>query len=176
MDKPMHPLLFRGMAIEFRLRDLFSPPGKTLAEVGIRPGSVVLDFGCGPGGYSMAAAEQVGASGKVYALDIHPLAIRAVRRRAAKRALTNIETILSDRATGLSGGCGDVALLYDTLHDVGDRKGILEELHRALKADGLLSFRDHRAQKDDLLSTIPGTGLFRPARKGERTYTFWKTP
>src|SRR3972149_10229896 len=121
MAKPMDPLLFRGMAIEFRLRDLFPPPGKTLAEVGIRPGSVVLDFGCGPGGYSMAAAEQVGASGKVYALDIHPLAIRAVRRRAGKRGVTNIETILSDRAPRPSGGRGDVALLYDTLPDAGGR-------------------------------------------------------
>jgi ubiquinone/menaquinone biosynthesis C-methylase UbiE len=49
-------------------------------EVGIREGFSVLDFGCGPASYVKAVAELVGKSGKIYALDINPLA-RAMQSR-----------------------------------------------------------------------------------------------
>ncbi|GAH29083.1 unnamed protein product, partial [marine sediment metagenome] len=48
----------------------------------------------------MATAEFVGKSGKIYALDIHPLAIQMVQRIATKKQLTNVETICSDCKTG----------------------------------------------------------------------------
>ena len=99
MDKPYSNLTFRLMSINFKLRDLFSPPENTLKEVGIKPGDSVLDYGCGPGSYTIAAAQMVGDSGKVYALDIHPFAVRQVQKKAAKKGLNNIETILSDCAT-----------------------------------------------------------------------------
>ncbi len=49
----------------------------------------------------MAVAELVGKSGKIYALDIYPLAIQSVQRIASKKQLTNLETICSDCKTGL---------------------------------------------------------------------------
>jgi len=36
----------------------------------------VLDYGCGPGSYIKPLLELVGCSGKIFALDIHPLAIK----------------------------------------------------------------------------------------------------
>ena len=65
---------FRVMSLEFRLRDFFRPPERILREAGIRNGMTVLDFGCGPGGFSLAAAKLVGPDGRVYAVDNHPLA------------------------------------------------------------------------------------------------------
>jgi ubiquinone/menaquinone biosynthesis C-methylase UbiE len=67
------------MSVVFKVRDLLQPPRKVLEEVGIKPGLRVLDYGCGPGGYVADAAERVGESGTVYALDIHPLAIQRVQ-------------------------------------------------------------------------------------------------
>jgi 23S rRNA U2552 (ribose-2'-O)-methylase RlmE/FtsJ len=64
---------FRAMSLEFRLRDFFRPPERILREAGIRDGLTVLDFGCGPGGFSQAAAKLVGPEGRVYAVDNHPL-------------------------------------------------------------------------------------------------------
>jgi cyclopropane fatty-acyl-phospholipid synthase-like methyltransferase len=67
------------MAVTFRIRDLLRPRRDVLAEAPIKPGSRVLDFGCGPGSYTTVAAQMVGEAGKVYALDLHPLAVKQVQ-------------------------------------------------------------------------------------------------
>lgn len=48
------------MSWAFRLRDWLHPLAGILHEAGVRPGMTVLDFGCGPGGLSLAAARLVG--------------------------------------------------------------------------------------------------------------------
>ena len=96
MDKPEPGLHFKLMALTFKIRDFFAPRINILKEVGIRPGFCVLDYGCGSGSYIIAAAELVGDSGRIYALDIHPLAIERARRIISRNHLTNVETIQSD--------------------------------------------------------------------------------
>ncbi len=174
MDKPELNLHFRLMAITYKLRDIFTPPEKSLRELEIRPGAHALDFGCGPGSYTIPLAESVGKSGKVYALDIHPLAIRSVQRLASKKQLANIETILSDCKTGLPDNSLDVVLFYDTLHDLSEPDKVLEELHRVLKPDGILSFSDHHLKEEAIVSRITHKGLFKLLEKAEKTCSFSK--
>ena len=174
MDRPMSNLGFKGMSFFFKLRDLVSPREKVLKEVGIEPGFLVLDYGCGPGGYIPAAAELVGESGKVYALDIQSLAVQHVQNIARKRELSNVETIHSDCKTGLPDNSVDVVLLYDVFHGLNDPQVILTELHRVLKENGTLSFSDHHLDEDTIISGVTSGQLFRLARKGERTYSFSK--
>jgi len=68
----------------------------------------------------------------------------------------------------------DVALLYDTFHSLKDPSGVLEELHRVLKPNGILSFSDHHMKEDEILSKVTDRGLFRVSKKGKRTYSFLK--
>ena len=42
---------FRLMSLVMSIRDVLSPVGRRLDRFGIRKGSVVVDFGCGPGSY-----------------------------------------------------------------------------------------------------------------------------
>jgi len=172
MDTPKSNLDFRLMAFTFRLRDIFSPRQNILAEVGIEPGFSILDYGCGSGSYAIVAAQLVGESGKVYAQDIHPLAVQQVRKAAAKRQLTNIETILSDCASGLADDSIDIVLLYDTLHDLSEPDKVLAELHRVLRPSGTLSFSDHHMRENEIVARITDKGLFRLAKKGKRVYNF----
>ena len=174
MNKPMSNFHFKFMSFGYKFRDFFLPRKNVLKEVGIKPGFHVLDYGCGPGGYIIAAAQLAGKSGKVYALDIHPLTIKGVQNIVSKKKLTNVETICSDCKTGLPDNSVDVVLLYDTLHDLGDPNGVLEELHRVLKPKGILSFSDHHMQENEIVSKVTSRGLFRLSRKGERTYSFSK--
>ena len=95
MDKPMSNFGFRMMSFAFKIRNFFKPRHKVLVEVGIKTGDNVLDYGCGPGSYVKATSELVGSEGKVYALDIHPLAIKKVQSIASKYSIGNIETIES---------------------------------------------------------------------------------
>ncbi len=60
------------------------PPGETkmiLDALALQPGQAVADVGCGPGIMLYPLADQVGDSGKVYAVDVDPEAITYVKRR-----------------------------------------------------------------------------------------------
>jgi len=174
MDRPMPNLGFRFMSLAFKFRDFLLPREDVLKEVGIKPGFHILDYGCGSGSYSVIVAELVGPTGKVYALDIHPLAVRQVQDIASKRRLTNVETICSDCATGLENAAMDVVLLYDIFHHLSDPQAVLKELHRVLKPDGILSFSDHHMKENEILSKITDKGLFKLSRKAKKTYRFSK--
>jgi len=174
MDKPMSNFTFRFMSFGFRFRDIFFPPRNILKRVGIKLGFCVLDYGCGPGSYSIAAAELAGKSGKVYALDIHPLAIQQVQNAASKRKLANIETIRSNCTTGLPDESVDVVLLFDTFHELSKPNEVLEELHRVLKPTGILAFSDHHMKEAEIMSGTGDKGLFKLLRKGKRGYSFVK--
>lgn len=174
MDKVESNLGFRLMAFSYKFRDFFRPRIDILKEVEIKAGDHVLDYGCGPGSYIAPLAELIGKSGKIYALDIHPLAIQMIQKIASKKQMTNVETISSNCATGLPDHSIDVILLYDILHDLSEPNKVLEELHRVLKPDGILSFSDHHMKEDEILFKITDKGLFRLSKKGKRTYRFLK--
>jgi ubiquinone/menaquinone biosynthesis C-methylase UbiE len=174
MDKPMSNFDFQFMSVGYKFRDFFLPRLNILKEVRIKLGFHVLDFGCGPGSYIVPLTELVGESGKVYALDIHPLAIRKVKDIASKKQLTNVETILSDCQTGLPDNTLDAVLLYAAFHHLSDPDMVLKELHRVLKPDGILSFGDRHMKEKEIVSQVTNSGLFRLLRKGQRTYTFLK--
>jgi len=163
---------YRIMTWEFAVRDLLAPRRKILEEAGISPGFHVLDFGCGPGSYVPDTSEMVGISGRVYALDVHPMAVQKVKRLVEKKGMSNVEIIQSDCATGLENHSVDVVLLYDTFHDLNKAQEILAELHRVLKPDGKLSFSDHHLKEDAIVSGVAGGGLFRLVWKNRKTYTF----
>jgi len=174
MNKPQPNLHFKLMAIALKLRDLFIPPKNLLKEVDVKAGFHILDYGCGPGSYTILLAEMVGESGKVYALDIHPLALGSIQRIAAKKQLSNIQPILSDCKTGLPDKSVDVIIFYDTLHGISEPDRVLEELGRVLKPDGILSFSDHHLKEEAILSRVTNKGLFKLLKKGDNTYTFSK--
>jgi len=170
----MSDLGFRFMTLAFKIRDFLRPRREVVKEVGIKEGFHVLDYGCGPGSYVTAVAELVGKSGKIYALDINPLAIEMVKKIAAKKQLSNVETILSDRKTGLPDNSIDIVFLYDTFHGLSEPNIVLEELYRVLKPKGMLSFSDHHLEENEIILKVTSNGLFRLLRKGELTYSFVK--
>jgi len=168
-------LSFRFMSLGFRLRDLRLPRMEILKEAGIKTGFRVLDYGCGAGSYVPAVSELVGPSGKVHALDIHPLAVQSVQRLVSKRGLTNVETILSDCQTGLPNESLDVALLYDIYHDLARPGDVLNELHRVLKPDGILSFNDHHMKDEEVRKEIASGSSFRLVERRRMTFVLKRT-
>lgn len=172
MGETLRRLGFALTCLWFAKRDRLMPPGEVLREAEIARGARVLDYGCGPGSYSIAAAQLVGSEGHVYAADVDPLAVERVRRIAAAKRLCNVTPILTGCATGLQSGSIDVALLYDTYHDLTEPETVLREIWRVLKPGGVLSFSDHHLREDEILQQLTGRRLFRLAGKGRRTYTF----
>ena len=171
----MSSIGFKLMSLLFKVRDVLRPRRDVLKEVGIKPGDSVLDFGCGPGGYIMPLARLVGPSGKIYALDMHPLAIRSVQQMANREGMANVKTIESDGGTGLPDNSMDIVLLYDVFHGLARPDDVLKELHRVLKRGGILSFSDHHMKEEEVPARLTGTGLFQLAGKGRSTHSFLKT-
>jgi ubiquinone/menaquinone biosynthesis C-methylase UbiE len=165
---------FRLMSLTFKLRDLFSPRERVLEEAGIQSGWQVLDYGCGSGSYVPAASRAVGESGKVFALDVHPLAVNEVEHIAAKQHLDNVQTIFSNCATRLPDRSIDAVLLYDTYHALDIPSRVMAEIERVLKPNGILSFSDHHMNDDDVIFEITRLEVFELVCRGKKTYTFKK--
>jgi SAM-dependent methyltransferase len=114
----------------------FDPDG--VLEVlgcGASPGDVV-EFGCGYGTFTIAAARR--ASGAVYASDIDPLMVRATLERAAQAALRNV---IVEARDFVACGCGrpdhsaTFIMLFNILH-IEDPLSLLCEARRVLRVGG----------------------------------------
>lgn len=173
-NKSQSNLDFKVMSWCFAIRDKFKDPMIKIKKANIKSSDFVLDYGCGPGSYSLAAAEVVGDSGKIFAADIHPLAIKKIEKKAAKRGFTNINAILTDCDTGLDENCIDVVICFDTLHALGNITSHLKEFHRVLKPNAILSVDDHHYKEDEIISKIQEDGLFDLKEKKEKMFIFSK--
>ena len=175
MDQSMSNLSFKLMAFTFKIRDIFSSPIEKLKRIGIiKPDYHILDFGCGPGSYSIAAAKLLENTGKVYALDILPIATKMVIKKAQKKNLKNIETINSNCDTNLSDENIDIIFLFDVFHDFDNSNKVLKELHRILKSTGLLSVSDHHFKDEKLISLITENNFFKFKDQTEKIFSFVK--
>jgi ubiquinone/menaquinone biosynthesis C-methylase UbiE len=79
---------------------------------------------------------KIGHKGKVYAADIHKLAIREIQKKASMRKHNNIQTILTECNTQLLAASIDDVLLFYVLHEFKNPDMIIKELNRVLKTSG----------------------------------------
>ena len=131
---------FRVMTFIFMVVDFFFPYiKKRVGRFGIESGMTVVDYGCGPGRYATRFAELVVEEGKVYAADIHELAIEAVKKKIEKHNLGNIEPVLVDGyKSGLPDNAADVVCALDMFFGIKNPTEFLRELKRITKSDGVL--------------------------------------
>jgi ubiquinone/menaquinone biosynthesis C-methylase UbiE len=122
------------------LYGLFRDPYEPLRDAGLRSGQRVLEVGCGPGFFTVPAAEMVGQDGSVVSLDVSPTAVAHVRRKVEEAGTTNVEVLLASAAdTDLPGESFDLVFVFGLGHVVGDLGDIWKELHRLLKPGATLS-------------------------------------
>lgn len=174
-SKTMSNVVYRLMALALACSYLFMNAKKQLLKSGVKEGQTVLDFGCGPGFYAIPAAEMVGDKGKVYALDIHPLAVQSVQKKAKKKGLPNIATILSDKDTGLPDKSVDVSLVYDAIYMIKDREPLIRELHRVTKPNGILSITAEHIKAEDIIKIAEKDGLFSLRERQRKLLNFERT-
>ena len=159
--EPMPDVSFKGMMWIFKLIDLIWDPQKHIKKIPLKEGMTVVDYGCGPGRYAIPTARLICEKGKVFAIDIQPLAISTVDKKAAKEGLTNIEAVLLDSYdTGIQESSIDLVLLIDTFHMISDHDALFREIHRILKQDGLLFMDPGHMKLGRVREIIENTGWF----------------
>jgi ubiquinone/menaquinone biosynthesis C-methylase UbiE len=152
---------FRVMSLLFVIRDKFRPPWSLLNEFGIERGQTVVDYGCGPGSYLKHASELVGSEGKVFAVDIHELAIKAVKRRIKREQLNNVTAVQTNGTRSfLPNETADVIYALDMFHMVSRPDVFLEELSRICKETGLLFIDNGHQSRDEARLKLSSSGLW----------------
>lgn len=118
----------------------FLDPEKIIDLAGIGKGCTVVDFGCGPGYFSIPLAQTVGEDGKVFSLDILPQALETVASKAKNLGILNIITkrvnLEKKEGSRMESGFADWVILKDVLFQNQDKNVIIEEAHRILKNGG----------------------------------------
>jgi ubiquinone/menaquinone biosynthesis C-methylase UbiE len=115
-------------------------PEQLLKGLGLKRGDSMADIGCGPGFFTLPAAEIVGPEGTVYAADIQGEMLTAVRSRARERGLANIHVVkTNERDVPLRPECCDLILVAFTLHEIELHATFLRHLARSLKPKGRLA-------------------------------------
>ena len=108
-----------------------------LDRADLRPWQAVLDLGTGTGAVAFAAASQVGAGGRVTAVDISPEMLATARAGAEARALTNIDFAEGrGEAIPVSSHSQDAVLASLSLMYVIDRAATAKEVARVLRSSG----------------------------------------
>lgn len=123
-----------------------------LKKVGIGPGNIVADLGCGGSGHFVApTAALVGSSGLVYAIDIQKKVLGSLEASLKLQHITNVRIVWSNLedvgAAGVPAGSCDIAILANVLFQNKNHEAILREAARMLKEGGTLVVVDWKHHK-----------------------------
>ncbi len=118
-----------------------------LARLGVKTGAKIADLGCGGAGhFIIPAANLVGKSTTVYAVDILKSVLRSVVSKARLEGVSNIKSIWSNLeiagATKIKAQSLDFALLINILFQSKNDDQIIKEATRLLKSGGKLLVAD----------------------------------
>ncbi len=126
-------------ARDWEERRQWQNPEAILADIGLQPGQVFADLGCGDGFFAVPAARMVGEAGRVIALDISREPVEMLRERAEREGLGNIElTVAPAEKTVLCEACCDFIFFGIDLHDFAYPKLVLKNARIMIKPDGRL--------------------------------------
>ena len=124
-------------------RDQWNKPDQIMDALQIADGSFVADIGAAGGWFTVRLAHRVGQNGKVYAEDIQPLMLEAIRRRVQREGLTNVRTVLgTTKDSRLPHGL-DAILLVGTYHEMEDPVAVLKDAAESLKPQGRIGIVDY---------------------------------
>ena len=116
-------------------------------QLKLQPGQVVADIGAGSGVITMKMAEEVGQSGKVYAVDIQQEMLDLLGDKLQDRKIRNIELVLStDKSPKLAPESIDLALMVDVYHELEYPFEMMLELSRSLKPGGRIALVEYRRE------------------------------
>jgi len=118
-----------------RIRSLINPPEQLISKLNIGPNDVVVDFGCGPGFFTVPIAK---VAGKTIAIDVSSQMLKRAASYAKKSGVT-VEFIRSDGSEiRLRDDSVDLVLLYHVFHEVEDKPKVLSEFLRITRPAGRL--------------------------------------
>ena len=122
-------------------------PDLVLDAMGLEPGDVVADVGCGSGYYARRVAGRVAPGGRVYCVDIQPEMLDIMRELADRDGVTGIVPLLSEPDDlKLPAGSVDWIVLADVYHEMSDYEAMLAGMRAALALGGRVALLEYRIE------------------------------
>ena len=154
-------------------RAAWQKPDAVLDALALVAGQTVCDIGAGPGYFALRAAKRIGATGRVFAVDVDSRILDALRSRIDKAGVRNVTPVLALAGDPLlpPRSC-DLVLIVDAYHHFPDRPNYLARLAALLRPGGRLANVDwhkqptafgppleHRIAREDFLADAAKAGL-----------------
>lgn len=118
-------------------RAKWQKPDQVVAALQLEPGQVACDIGAGPGYFSLRLARAVGESGHVFAVDVEPRILEALRKRVGSASARNVTPVLSlPDDPLLPRALCDLILIVDTYHHFPAGRAYLRRLSQSLRSGG----------------------------------------
>ena len=128
---------------ETESREIAALKDGIIAAMELKKGMDVADVGSGTGLFLKPLADAVGVGGKVYALDISPSFVTALKERVRLEHLEQVEVRLSkERSVELPPLSLDSAFVCDTYHHFEYPQHVLFSLFKAIRPLGTLFIVD----------------------------------
>lgn len=155
-------------------------PAETLRKLGLEPGMVMADIGCGTGFFSIPASAIIGDQGLIYAADIEPLMLQTISERLSSAEFPqNIHVVHTGNEIQIAPESCDFVLFAFVLHEVEARQAMLNKAGMLLKRGGKAAVIEwkkessktgppasHRISADQMISEFNEAG-FRDIEKVE---------
>jgi ubiquinone/menaquinone biosynthesis C-methylase UbiE len=126
-------------------REQWQKPEQIMDALLIADGSAVAEIGAAGGWFTIRLARRVGPNGKVFAEDIQPEMIEAIRHRVQQEGLTNVRTVLgTPKDPRLPEGL-DAVLIVEVYREMDDPVELLKKVRASLKPQGRVGIVDFTA-------------------------------
>ena len=146
---------------------------------GIQKGMTVVDYGCGPGRYTVEFARLTGPEGHVIAVDLIDIALRETEKRLrengffTENGFNNVELVLArGYDSGVASETADMICAVDMFHHV-DPVPFLKEVYRISKPDGILIISGGHQTRNSIKKAVYSSGLWELTEEN-RTFLRYK--
>ena len=130
---------------ERRGREIYDQRYRIIEASAVEPAMVVADIGAGTGLFTRLFSQQVGNSGKVYAVDISRVFIDNILRISHQYGQRNVVGIVNTADdVALPPQSIDLAFICDTYHHFEHPAAMMASVRRALKPGGSVIVIDFR--------------------------------
>jgi len=125
-----------AFTLDNRIRRFLEPPEELVSKLDLKQSDVVMDFGCGPGFYTIPLARTVL---RTIAVDVSPHMLERAASNARRNSVA-VELLRSDGTDlKLADESVDLIFLNHVFHEITEKPKVLAEFLRILRREGRLA-------------------------------------